>query len=164
MGSGDVMARIGGVLFIAVAVVIAVHTVVEPLYHVSTEGQPYSPVWDLLDPLMVVTVALGALLAWRRKRAVDQEADGPVTREFLAANVLFFGFLFVGFLLLWSWFNLLSPGYTAAGPETASLVWMVIDAGLPLLSRCHRRGLAQEPRPGRQRLTPHSATTTKEAS
>ena len=27
--------RIGGVCFIAVAVVIAVHTVVEPLYHVS---------------------------------------------------------------------------------------------------------------------------------
>ena len=53
---------------------------------------------------------------------MDLEGDGPVTREFLAANALFFGFLFVGVLLLWSWFNLLSPGYTAAGPETASLV------------------------------------------
>ena len=134
-------ARIGGVFFIAVAVVIAVHTVVEPLYHVSAEGQPYSPVWEVvLDPLMVVAVALGALLAWRRKRAVDLEGDGPVTREFLAANALFFGFLFVGVLLLWSWFNLLSPGYTAAGPETASLVWMVIDAGLPLL--CGATGVA----------------------
>ena len=117
------------------------------MYHVSTEGQPYSPVWDLLDPLMVFTVALGALLAWRRKRAVDLEGDGPVTREFLAANALFFGFLFVGILLLWSWFNLLSPGYTAAGPETASLVWMVIDAGLPLLSGATGVALLRNPGP-----------------
>ena len=71
---------------------------------------------------------------------MDLEGDGPVTREFLAANALFFGFLFVGVLLLWSWFNLLSPGYTAAGPETASLVWMVIDAGLPVL--CGATGVA----------------------
>ncbi len=57
-----------------------------------------------------------------------------MTREFLAANVLFFGFLFVGILLLWTWFNLVSPDYTAPGPETARLGSMVIDAGLPLLS------------------------------
>ena len=140
-------ARIGGVFFIAVAVAVAVHTVVEPLYHVSAEGQPYSPVWDVLDPLMVVAVALGTLLAWRRKRAVDLDGDGPVTREFLAANALFFGFLFIGILLLWSWFNLLSPGFTGAGPETASLVWLVIDAGLPLLCGATGVGLLRRAHP-----------------
>ena len=133
--------RIGGGFLLAVAVIVAVHTVVEPLYHVSAEGQPYSPVWEVLDPIMVLAVALGGVVALRRKRRVDEEGgDGPVTREFLAANALFFGFLFVGILLLWSWFNLLSPGYTAAGPETASLVWMMIDAGLPLL--CGATGVA----------------------
>ena len=133
--------RIGGIFLLAVAVVVAVHTVVEPLYHVSAEGQPYSPVWEVLDPIMVLAVALGAVVTWRRKRRVDEEGgDGPVTREFLAANALFFGFLFVGILLLWSWFNLLIPGYTAVGPETASLVWLVIDAGLPLL--CGATGAA----------------------
>lgn len=126
--------RIGGVFLLAVAVVIAVHTVVEPLYHVSAEGQPYSPFWEVLDPIMVVAVALGTVVAWQRKRRVDEEGDdAPVTRAFLVANALFFGFLFIGILLLWSWFNLLTPGYTAAGPETASMVWLIIDAGLPLL-------------------------------
>lgn len=126
--------RIGGVFLLAVAVIVAVHTVVEPLYHVSAEDQPYSPVWEVLDPIMVVAVALGAVVAWRRKQRVDEEGDdAPVTRAYLAANVLFFGFLFIGILLLWSWLNLLSPGFTAAGPETASVIWMIIDAGLPLL-------------------------------
>ena len=126
--------RIGGVFLLAVAVVVAVHTVVEPLYHVSAEGQPYSPVWEVLDPIMVVAVALGTVVAWQRKRRVDEEGDdATVTRAFLAANALFFGFLFIDILLLWSWFNLLSPGFTGAGPEAASVIWMIIDAGLPLL-------------------------------
>ena len=36
--------RISGVFLIAMAVLIAVHTVLEPLYHTSVAGQPYSPV------------------------------------------------------------------------------------------------------------------------
>ena len=141
--------RIGGVFFLAVAVVVAVHTVVEPLYHVSAEGQPYSPVWEVLDPIMVVAVALGTVVAWQRKRRVDEEGDdAPVTRAFLAANALFFGFLFIGILLLWSWFNLLNPGFTGAGPEAASVVWMAIDAGLPLLCGGTGVGLLRRASPG----------------
>ncbi len=127
------MQKVGGFFFIAVAVVVAVHTVVEPFYHVSTDDQPYSPVWDILDPLMVVAVALGAALAWRRKAAVDRDAAGPVTREYLAANVLFFGFVSVGIVLLHSWFGLLSPAFTAVGPDAASVMWIFTDAALPLL-------------------------------
>ena len=66
---------------------------------------------------------------------MDQESDsGPVTREFLVANIQFFGFLFVSILMLWNWFDLLSPAFAAIGADTTSLVWIVIDATLPLLS------------------------------
>ena len=68
----------------------------------------------------------------RNKRAT-KPGGAPVTREFLAANTLFYGFLFVGILFFWNWFNLHSPAFTALGPETVSLAWAFIDAALPLL-------------------------------
>ena len=40
--------RISGVILIVMAVAVAVQTIVEPLYHTSSEGQPYSrfgPSW-----------------------------------------------------------------------------------------------------------------------
>ena len=126
--------RIVGFALIAMAVVVVVHTVIEPLYHVSSESAPYSPLWEILDPLMVLAVLLGLIFAYARKTRVDSEgADAAVTREFVIANALFYGLLFVGILLLWNWFNLLSPAFTAVGPETVSLVWIAIDASLPVL-------------------------------
>ena len=119
---------------VLVAVAVAVHTVVEPLYHASRAGQPYSPLWSILDPLMVAAVAVGLIFAWMRKRAAGgQRAGDAVTRTWLAANTWFYGLLFVAILLLWNWFNLLSPRFTAVGDATASLVWILIDALLPLL-------------------------------
>ncbi len=84
-----------GVFLTAVAAAVAVHTVLEPLYHVSGEA--------------------------------------GVTREYLAANIQLYGLLCVGILFFWSWFNLLMPAFTAPGDDTASLVWILIDATLPLL-------------------------------
>ena len=126
--------RIGGTFLVLVAVAVAVHTVVEPLYHASADGQPYSPLWTILDPLMVASVAVGGIFAWLRKRtAGGQRAGDAVTRLWLAANTWFYGLLAVAIMLLWNWFNLLSPRFTAVGDETASLVWIIIDTLLPLL-------------------------------
>lgn len=125
--------RILGWALIIMAVAVAFHTVIEPLYHVSEPGQPYSPFWEMLDPPMVLAWAVGMIFVSLRKCAVDRESDKTVTREYLAANVLFYGFLAVGILLLWSYFNLLSASYTPAGSDAVSVLWMLIDATLPLL-------------------------------
>ncbi len=133
-GRPSMLDRICGMFLLALAVVVAVHTVADPLFHTSSETQPYSPLWAILNPLMVLGIALGLLFSYARKRRVDGEPDsGPVTREFLIANTQFFGFVAVGILMLWNWFNLLSPAFTAIGADTASLVWILIDATLPLL-------------------------------
>ena len=126
--------RISGVILIVMAVVIAVQTIVEPLYHTSSEGQPYSPLWSIIGWLMILPIALGLIYGYLRKKDVDSEGGGAVTREFLAANTQFYGFLFVGILFLWNWFNQLSPGFTAIGADTVTLVWILVDAALPLLS------------------------------
>ena len=131
----NTLKRICGLFLVAMAVAVAVHTVVEPLYHTSSEGQPYSPLWEILDLLMAVAIVLGLLFGHSRKKAADNAGDsGAVTREFVAANVQFYGFLCVGILFFWNWFILYSPAFTAAGADTASLVWILIDATLPLLT------------------------------
>lgn len=125
--------RILGLALIAMAIAVAFHTVVEPLYHVSEPGQPYSSFWETLDPLMVLAWVVGTVFACLRKCAVDREGGEAVTREYLAANVLFYGFLAVGILLLWSYFSLLNPSYAPTGPDAITVIWMLIDATLPLL-------------------------------
>lgn len=125
--------RILGWALIAMAATVTFHTVVEPLYHVSEPGQPYSPFWETLDPLMVLAWVAGTIFACLRKRAVDREDGEAVTREYLAANMLFYGFLAVGILLLWSYFTLLNASYAPTGPDAATVIWMLIDAALPLL-------------------------------
>lgn len=131
----NTLKRICGLFLVLMAVAVAVHTVVEPLYHVSSEGQPYSPLWDILNPLMAVAIVLGALFGYSRKKAADNAGNsGAVTHEFVAANVQFYGFLFVAILFFWNWFILHSPAFTAIGADTASLVWILFDATLPLLT------------------------------
>ncbi len=131
----DTLKRICGLFLVLMAVAVAVHTVVEPLYHTSSEGQPYSSLWNILNPLMALAIALGVILGYLRKKAADSEGDsGAVTREFVAANVQFYGFLCVGIMFFWNWFILYSPEFTAVGADTASLVWILIDATLPLLT------------------------------
>ena len=131
----DTLKRICGLFLVLIAVATAVHTVAEPLYHVSSEGQPYSPLWDILNPLMAVAIVLGALFGYSRKKAADSEGgSGAVTREFVAANVQFYGFLFVGILFFWNFFNLHNSAFTAVGEDTATLVWILFDATLPLLT------------------------------
>ena len=126
--------RIVGVYLLLVGFAVAVHTVIEPLYHVSTEAQPYSAFWNILNPCMALAIALAVLFGHlRMKRVCSEGESGPVTRAYLCANVLYFGTLFIGIMFFWNWFNLWSPEFTAIGPQAVSRTWIVIDAALPLL-------------------------------
>lgn len=130
----DSFKRIVGVYLIIVAAVVAIHTVVEPLYYTSTEASPYSPHWSKFNALMVLAIVLGVVFGYIRKRGAGGEGGGAsITREYLEANVQFYGLLFIGILFFWNFFNLHSPGFTAIAMETVSAVWIVIDAALPLL-------------------------------
>jgi hypothetical protein len=80
---------------------------------------------------MALAIALGLIFGYIRKKGVD--GGDAITREYLAANTQFYGLLFVGILFFWNYFNLHSDAFTAIGEETVSLVWILIDASLPLL-------------------------------
>ena len=90
--------------------------IAQPLYDGSSEASPHNPIWSIINPFMALAVVLGVIFGYIRKRGVDQEGGGaPITREFLSANTLFYGFLFVGILFFWNWFSSLSPGFYRSG-------------------------------------------------
>ena len=131
----DIIKRIVGVVLIISAIVLAVHTVVEPLYFdSSTTSSGYNEsVWAFINSLTAFAVVLGVIFGYARIRKSGSEGDAAVTREFLAANIQFFGVLFLGILFFFNWFNLLSADFNAVGPDAVGLIWIAIDAGLPLI-------------------------------
>lgn len=131
----DIVKRIVGVILIIAAIVLAAHTILEPLYFdSSTTGSGYNEsVWALINSLSAFAVVLGVVFGYVRMRKSGAEGGAAVTREFLAANTQFFGVLFLGILFFFNWFNLLSSDFNAVGPDAVGLVWIAIDAGLPLI-------------------------------
>lgn len=76
----EALKRIIGVYLIAVAVIVAVHTIIEPLYYTSTEADPYTPNWGYINPLMAIAVALSLVCSYGCKRRADSEGgDDTVT-------------------------------------------------------------------------------------
>ena len=129
----DMLRKIIGILLIVVAAAVAIHTIIEPLYHASTDAQPYAPLWNILDPIMAVAIILTVIFGYIRKRDACSEAGTTITREWISANVVFYGIIFIGIMFFGNWFNLLSPSFTAIGSDAVSLAWIIIDAALPLL-------------------------------
>ena len=60
--------RICGLYLTAVAVLVAAHTIVAPLYHVPEPGQPYSSFWAIVISLMVLAIVLGVLFGYLGKQ------------------------------------------------------------------------------------------------
>ena len=129
------MARqIIGVILIVIAAIVAIHTVIEPLYFdSSTTASGYNePVWFVIDILSAIGCVMGVVLGFLRKRAVD--AEGGITWDRLAASVLFYGFVFAAIIFFWSWFNLLSPKFTAIEVAASNVIWILYDAIFPILA------------------------------
>lgn len=128
----DGIKKIIGVVLIIIAAIVAIHTVIEPLYHTSTEENPYSPAWDYINYLSVIAIILGVIFSYIR---LSKVGDNSSVQEFIAANTLFYGFMFAAILFFYNWFGKYNiETFTAIGAETRSIVWIIIDALLPLLN------------------------------
>ena len=78
---------------------------------------------------------LGVGFAYGRKSAAGAvDANGPVTWGPLVANVLFYGFLGVGLMYFWNWFDLLNEAYNVTGADGSAVAWKVTDVAFPLVS------------------------------
>lgn len=128
----EALKRVIGVVLILIAAIVAIHTVIEPIYHTSSESQPYSSAWDWINILSVISLALGLIFSYIRMSGAGESSSGP---EFVAANTQFYGFLFASILFLWNWFGISGAGqdFTAVSADTRGLVWIIFDAMHPLL-------------------------------
>ncbi len=125
--------RFIGVVLIVIAAIVAIQTILEPIYHTSTADSPHSSAWDYINPLSAISVILGLIFGYIRMSRVG--ADSSV-QEFIAANTLFYGFIFTAIIFFWNWFGIMgiASEFTAVGMDTRSLVWILFDAILPLLN------------------------------
>ena len=125
--------RLIGVVLIVIAAIVAIQTIIEPIYHTSTDDSPYSSAWDIINPLAAISIILGLIFGYIRMRGVGEDSS---VQEFIAANTLFYGFIFTAIIFFWNWFGIMGIGseFTAVSHSTRSLVWILFDAMLPPLN------------------------------
>lgn len=125
--------RFIGIVLIVVAAIVAIQTILEPVYYTSTDESPHSSAWDIINWLSAISIILGLIFGYMRMSRVG--ADSSV-QEFIAANTLFYGFIFTAILFFWNWFGIMgfASDFTAVGMDTRSLVWILFDAILPPLN------------------------------
>ena len=129
--------KLVGIYLVGVAVVVAVFFIINTFLLGALD---VLTVWYVLDVLMVIGLALALVFNYLRKReAAARNADGPVTRQYLAASVAFYATAGLSILFLHNWFSLLALGPAMAlGPNTlegnhqAWIIWAVVDTLLPL--------------------------------
>ena len=125
--------RFIGIVLIVIAAIVAIQTILEPIYHTSTDDSPYSSAWDIINPLSAISIILGLIFGYMRMRGVGENSS---VQEFIAANTLFYGFIFTGILFFWNWFGIMgfASDFTAVSHGTRGLVWILFDAILPPLN------------------------------
>ena len=120
-----------GIYLVAVAIVVAVFFIIDPFLEDSVD---VLQVWQILDILIVIALVPALLFNYICKREEDgKDPSGPVTRSYLAANVVFFLTAAVTILFLHNWFSLLAMGESSLdGNHSAWNIWSVVNTILPL--------------------------------
>lgn len=95
----DTVKRAVGALLLLTAALIGTYSVVSQLNML-----PF--LWAQLNYLMGLSTALGVAFAYIRKRRLESAGlDRIITRRYLEANILFYGFLIIAMLFFSNWFD-----------------------------------------------------------
>ena len=78
-----------GLLLKVLAAVVYLQFVATQVYDPLLAGVGLE-IWRILDPLMVLGLAVALVNSYHRKRQVVSVADDGVTREYLVANCVFY--------------------------------------------------------------------------
>ncbi len=120
-----------GAYLIGLAVVVAVWFIINTIIAESSDFDVLD-VWYVLDVLMLIGLVLGLAYNFVNKRE-HKGGDGPVTRRYLEANVLFYLTAAITILFLHNWIALLAQGSDSLdGNHQAWVIWAVVDVLLPI--------------------------------
>ena len=125
--------RVIGVVLIVIAAIVAIQTILEPVYHTSTDDSPYSSAWDIINWFSAISIILGLIFSCMQMSRLSENSS---VQEFIGANSLFYGFIFVAIIFFWNWFGIMdfASDFTAVSHGTRGLVWILFDAILPPLN------------------------------
>ena len=94
--------RVAAIYMLALAVAVAVHFIIDPLYQ-SEDIAEFDPTyWRIMDPLMVLGALLALVATFARKRRLTAGSD---IREYLEANVSFYAAAILSIIYPWNWFG-----------------------------------------------------------
>lgn len=120
-----------GAYLIGLAVVVAVWFIINTIIAESSDFDVLD-VWYVLDVLMLIGLVLGLAYNYVNKRE-QKGGDGPVTRRYLEANVLFYLTAAITMLFLHNWIALLAQGSDSLdGNHQAWIIWATVDVLLPI--------------------------------
>ena len=124
--------KLGAVYLVGVAVAVAGFFIVNPLL---TDAIDVPRVWEGLDILMVIALAIALAYNYTRKKVeCGGDPAGAVTRRYLEVNVAFYLTAAVTILFLHNWFSLLAEGTDSLdGNHQAWVIWAAVDTLLPLI-------------------------------
>lgn len=146
----DIIKRIVGAYLIASGLAAGALTIVETLFHDIGAAMEYSRLWLYIDPATAVGIALGLAFALLDKRAMQRNRGndgngGGITRDYLEANVRFYGLLFVALLFYRLWFGDLTGN--GGFPVAADVTWGILYGLYVMLSLSLGIGLARGRQP-----------------
>ena len=120
-----ILMRLIAAYLVLVAVAVAVHFIITPLYHPG--GDAPFPVWEVLNWFMAVGMIIIVIAAYVEKRRTDGEPDADLKR-YLETNTVFYGAVAIFIVFFWNWFSNLDPDNVPDGQ-----LWIVIDTMMPIV-------------------------------
>ena len=122
----EIVKRVVGIVHILAATVVGLQQMFSSTYESSGD------VWQVLNYVMFVAIALALVFNFIRKRANDASGDTGLSREYLESNVTFYLTSAIAILFVYNWVGDL-VGDEGGGTLTG-IVWTVVNVVFVLIS------------------------------
>lgn len=118
---------------IATGAAVFLHTIVEPIYFTTTEEQPASPLWKIIEIFVAIALCIGIIYSILLRRDCN---ENTALFERLQSNLYLPGFIFCSAIFFRLWFAgvLFRDTFQTMSPDVLMLGWLIFDATMPILS------------------------------
>lgn len=82
-------------------------------------------IWNVLNWFMAVGLVVALIVSFHHKRLLDRQANGAVTREYLATNVIFYVTVVLVLWFSWNWTDDLTA--VESQGQTHRNIWVYIN-------------------------------------
>ncbi len=110
--------RILALFLVAMAVAVALHLILTPVYH---DGSPDYPVWKIMNWFMAAAVLVALIANIMRRRSLNSETTSVL--DYLRASVTYYGAIALTILFFWGWFWTLNPDSETGEAITSHIIY-----------------------------------------